>query len=85
MKMAKIYDFQGEKAHRERDQIALLSTYDTLGCPYCMRMANPVDRPTRPFAVTVDNVTSYRCGDGHVWRIDADGQLMRGLRGKRYW
>lgn len=83
--MAKVYDFQAERAHRQQDMGVLLATYDTLDCPYCMRLAHAVERPTRPFAVTADHVVSYRCDAGHSWRIDADGSLMRGLRGNRYW
>lgn len=78
MRTAKLYDFAAERTHRAQDLTAQLETYDALECPHC-------EAETRPFAVDVAKTVSYRCKRGHGWRINADGDLMRGLKGKRFW
>lgn len=78
MKMAKLYDFAAERAHREQDVDAQLATYDELACPHC-------GLATKPFAVSAQHVVSYRCTRGHGWRINADGEMLRGLKSERFW
>ncbi|CDX26801.1 hypothetical protein MPL3356_60562 [Mesorhizobium plurifarium] len=75
---AKLYDFAAERDHRAQDLAALLETSDALECPHCQA-------ETKPFGVDVNKTVSYRCKRGHGWRVDANGDLMRGLKGKRYW
>ncbi|WP_341744614.1 hypothetical protein [Azonexus hydrophilus] len=53
-----------------------------LECPQCGTNCAAIN-------VEADGTTAYRCkGNGHraiAWRIDADGSMLRGLVGKRYY
>lgn len=53
-----------------------------LECPQC-------DHETAATNVQADGTTTYRCaGHGHralTWRIDADGNMLHGALGKRYY
>lgn len=53
-----------------------------LECPRC-------DTPVAATLVQSDGTTTYRCaGHGHrplSWRIDADGNMLRGAAGRRFY
>lgn len=53
-----------------------------LECPQCGTSCAAVN-------VEANGTTAYRCqGNGHravAWRIDAEGSMLRGLVGKRYY
>ncbi len=53
-----------------------------LECPQC-------DHITAASNVLADGATTYRCtGHGHralTWRIDANGDMLRGATGQRYY
>lgn len=83
MATARIFDFIAEKAHREKDQASLLSQYDQLDCFKC-------EQPTTPLAVSANGEVTYCCpGHGQhrkfYWRIDAEGDMMYGRKGNRYY
>lgn len=72
-----IVDFNQWKAAR-----ASAATLPALECPRC-------DAETPATGMTKDGSTVYRCiGKGHApltWRIDVDGNMLRGLRGNRFY
>lgn len=51
-------------------------------CPQC-------DYLTEAINVGVDGETTYRCvGHGHralTWRVDGEGNMLRGVTGRRYY
>lgn len=53
-----------------------------LACPECNTTVEATN-------VQADSTTTYRCvGPGHrplTWRIDADGNMLRGSVGRRYY
>lgn len=62
-------------------KIAQVQSAPALECPTCAR-------ETQALYVASDSTTTYRCaGHGHralTWRIDPDGNMLRGASGKRY-
>ena len=66
---------------RER-KAARIELAPTLGCPICY-----VD--SKAVKTTDDGSTLYRCaGHGHrslTWRIDAEGNMLRGAVGRRFY
>lgn len=76
--MNNIVELQG---WRERKALEV-ATMPALECPTCDAVCNPVK-------VDVDGTTTYRCvGHGHrslTWRIDPDGNMLRGATGQRYY
>lgn len=58
-----------------------LLTAPSIECPTCEKITGPIK-------VAADGATTYRCiGSGHrslTWRIDANGDMLRGAAGRRY-
>ena len=79
---AKLYDFAAERVARIEDQSATLAGMDALECLKC-------GRSIRPHHIDTEQATHYRCdGPGHRaygWRINHDGEMMRGLRGDKFY
>lgn len=76
--MGAVIEINGWRAKKlENTQVA-----PALECPQC---------GTEVLAANVqaDSTTAYRCeGPGHrafTWRIDADGNMLRGFVGRRYY
>lgn len=76
--MAQIIEMSG---WRDRKTAQLLSA-PALACPTCEFECPAV-------TIQVDGSTVYRCvGHGHrslIWRIDADGSMLHGAKGYRYY
>lgn len=66
---------------RER-KVAQIELAPALACPTCDASCNAVN-------TTDDGSTVYRCaGHGHrslTWRIDAEGNMLRGTAGRRFY
>ncbi len=66
---------------RERKS-AVVQSASSLECPRC-------GHETAAFNVASDSTTTYRCaGHGHralTWRIDPEGNMLRGASGHRYY
>lgn len=66
----------------QQEKAAQLSRLPALACPTCETECPAVSQ-------TVDGTTTYRCsGHGHrslTWRIDADGSMLRGAVGRRFY
>lgn len=78
--MAQIIDFAAERKARGELAEYPLSRFDHLECLRC-----GVVRP--PVSVAPGPIVTYRCdGPGHrpyAWRIDEDGDILSGLKGRR--
>lgn len=76
--MAQIIEISG---WRDR-KAAQVQTAPALACPTCNTDCPAVN-------TQLDGSTMYRCiGHGHralTWRIDADGNMLRGAAGRRYY
>lgn len=63
-------------------KLAAVAEAPALECPTCEAECKPVN-------VAADGCTTYRCvGHGHralTWRIDRDGNMLRGATGRRYY
>lgn len=83
MRTAKLYDFVAEREHRTKDLAALLETFDPLPCPRCEEVTKPCNHDAA-------GSTYYECfGDAHGrgvrsvrWRINRDGDMLRGWKGQ---
>ncbi|TAL65846.1 MAG: hypothetical protein EPN79_11905 [Burkholderiaceae bacterium] len=76
--MAKIISMAG---WRELKAQAMQSA-PSLECPQCASVVAALN-------VDADSTTTYRCaGHGHralTWRINSDGDMLRGATGQRYY
>lgn len=76
--MAKIIELSGWRKRKD-DQLALAPE---LSCPTC-------DAECQAVSTTDDGSMVYRCaGHGHrslTWRIDAEGNMLHGSVGRRFY
>ena len=76
--MAEIINLAGWQERK----IAQVQSAPALECPQC-------GSETAALNVALDSTTTYRCaGHGHralTWRIDPEGNMLRGASGHRYY
>ena len=76
--MAEVINMAGWRERRS----AVVQSAPELECPQC-------GHETAALNVSSDSTTTYRCaGHGHralTWRIDPDGNMLHGAKGRRYY
>jgi hypothetical protein len=77
--MADVISFRADAARGRfgGTEVADLSAFDTLECPYC-------DRSTPPAQVLANWTVIYRCSCRKVFRVTEGGSVWRGLRGPAF-
>lgn len=76
--MTNVIQIDGWRARKAAD----IAAAAPLECPTCDSLCVVIN-------VESDGATAYRCvGNGHralTWRINANGDMLRGLKGNRYY
>lgn len=76
--MTEVIDFNRWRTAKR----AAVADAPSLACPRC-------EADCAAIKVESDGTTAYRCaGHGHramAWRIDANGDMLRGLAGRRFY
>lgn len=77
-KTAQIVSLLGWREKKADDLLAA----PAIECPTCEAITSPIN-------VAADGATTYRCiGGGHrslTWRIDVNGDMLRGAVGRRFY